>query len=603
MRSDPQSNAAQSRLGFIANAVAALVIAVMAALSLSAFPAFWYSNIYGDFGFTTGQGGGPIQGTTVTAVSAGSPAGRAGIKLGDTLDRPTALYDRLLLSGLALPRPGERIMIPVVREGTRRLVRLQARSILPLSAIGRATDVLLVVVLLTYVAVGLGLVLLRPARMTWGFYLFAFALISGSSACDCWGYFSQKIPANWLVAVQIIPLAVLLGFGVVGFLVFFLRFPTNTPSGWRMVLDSITPYLALALAGVSVARDLSLIGFKSKITDRLTHVFDVMGFPIVIIATVVFFTTYVTARGLERHRIKWVVLGVVCALVPLAALFLSLEGLLNAPDWVSDLLNLLYLPLPLAIAYAVLRHRVIDLRFVLSRSLVVGVIAAMIAFIVICLDWLFSTRLPTSRFELAIIAGVAILVGFSLNAARQHVARTIDFLFFRQWHQTQEQVETIADALRRATSKADLCKPLTSGIARAFSLASAALFERVEDGGFVRIAAYAWPVGTLWHILLHDPIVLRVNENARVTDIDAFQWQERAVPAGVARPVVMVPITMGRQVPAILLCGAHENGMSLDSDEIRSIRRLCDDAGLLYGKSSSDLERTTFATARLGVQL
>src|SRR6202011_4428629 len=134
----------------------------------------------------------------------------------------------------------------------------------------------------------------------------------------------------------------------------------------------------------------------------------------------------------------------------------------------------------------------------------------------------------------------------------------------------------------RVTSYLELYEPLTAGVADAFSLASAALFERVEDAGFVRVSACGWPAGTIWHILSDDPLVRRAGERRPVVDLDAFGWKEQQVPTGVARPAVMLPIFAGKQVPALLLYGGHENGTGLAPDEIRSIRRLCTDSGRLY---------------------
>jgi len=45
----------------------------------------------------------------------------------------------------------------------------------------------------------------------------------------------------------------------------------------------------------------------------------------------------------------------------------------------------------------------------------------------------------------------------------------------------------------------------------------------------------------------------------------------------------------------MLICGAHENGTGLDPDEIRAIRRLCADAGLIYEISPTlELGRPSF---------
>jgi hypothetical protein len=296
----------------------------------------------------------------------------------------------------------------------------------------------------------------------------------------------------------------------------------------------------------------------------------------------VFLITYAAAHGLERYRIKWVALGFVCASVASIADFLSFG--LAPPPWFVSVLELLYVVLPVTVAYAVIRHRVIDIRLVVSRTLTLGIIAALIAFIFAGIDWLFSTRLPSSHLEEAIYAGLALMIGFSLNASRQRFGKTIDFVFFRQWYHAQEQANAITDTIGHAAFKTELYQPLTEAVAQAFSLASTALFERIEDGGFVRVGSCGWPPGMTWHIFPNDPLAVRASKSTRVLDVDALIWYETALPPGVARPTALFPILSAKRVTAILLCGAHENGTALASDELRTIRRFCADAGVVYGK-------------------
>ena len=566
---------------------AAVVLALYAALSFTHLNVIWDPAYYGEFGLTVTSAAGPF----VDSIVPGSAADNAGIKLGDRVDRPQALRDRLALTEFIAPRPGERMTINVLRGNQGRTLTLTARPLARLTT----TDSLLLflkhISMFVLLVVGLILVLLRPSKMTWGFYLVALSmvLILGDDR-----FFSGTALG---LLVQIID-RIILPAGAIGFLIFCVRFPHNATTGWRKVIDSLAPYLLVALVALFATQNILHVAF---IWPAELLRFADYAVPAVVLAcftagTSSLLITYSSARGLERQRLNWVVLGGLCALIATAGdvITIPLSGEVAIQSAWLRALDLLYVALPLAVAYAVIRYRVIHVRFVASRALAVGAIASTAALVFVGIDWLFSTRLPSSHLEAAAYAGVALLVGFSLNAARQRIGKTIDSIFFHQWHQTQQQAELIADALRRATSIADLYEPLTADLARVFSLASTALFERVEGAGFVRVAAFAWPVGTLWHILLHDPPVLRLNETQRVTEIDTLQWQGRGIPAGVARPTIMLPIMAGRRVPAMLLCGAHENGTGLDPDERRSIRRLCSDASLVYSRSpGEEFGRTT----------
>jgi hypothetical protein len=620
------------RLQSIASAAVAIALAIFAGSFFTYAIVIWNPGYYGEFGLSASTP------DAVDDIVRGSPADKAGIKVGDRVARPRMLHERLLLLPVA-PYPGERITLSILAGSHRRSVTLQARPLSPLPVTDRFQLLLKCIWQLIFLAVALALVLLRPTKMTWGFYLFAInlVLVVGPPSLVL-----SYAPEGWVVAA-IIARDTIAPAGVAGFLIFCVRFPTDTSLGWRKVIEALAPFQATIIslgllyadvvsvlflprigvfAGVAVGAAMlctylvatcalltryfragdpdrremnwalvalisaSILSTHDLNPSRLVGGWSVLG--VFMLGTVVVLITYFGATGLERHRIKWVVFGFVCALCATAVDFLYTfsfnlgTGSLTTPPWQPSLLEVLYIALPLSVAYAVIRHRVIDLRFALSRALAAGAFAAIVVLLVLGIDWVFSTRLPASRFEAFVYAGLALLVGFWLNAARQSMGKAIDFLFFRQWYRTQEQAVTIADAMRHATSSTDIYRLLTAGIADAFSLASVALFERTEDGGFVRAAARGWPSGTLWHILPDDALVAHAADSARTVDVETLQWHEHEVPAGVARPTVMLPIASAKRVPAVLLFGSHRVGTALDRDELSAIRRACADAGLIY---------------------
>lgn len=640
--SAPRTSSVRITLRSVASPALAILLALFALSFFASLDALWNSSRYGEFGLTVD----PTHLPNVIAVVPGSPADNAGIRVGDTVIKPRALHDRLVLTGTT-PHPGERMTLTIRRGGQSRTFALAARPRPTLPVAQRILWIVKTAWLLVFLSAALILVLLSPSKMTWGFYLFALNLVVIFGPPTDW---LSYLPSGWFIAMELA--AHVIGpAGVAGFLVFCVRFPDNAPTEWRRRIDSLAPYVFVAIAAALIYQDsadalfipsvlppeiadaalfaifilgsavllsayLPTRGLDSQRTRRIVvavicgltvaaSIYLILegqlgftflvfaGFSVIaifVLAVLALLTTYSGAREVERSRIKWVFLGLVCAAAAHATdIFAGSQlpptgaGFWAEPIWVA-VPELLYVVLPLTVAYAVIHHRVIDVRFVASRSLTFGVIAVAIGIAVAGVDWLFSTKLPNSRLEMAAYAGLALLVGFSLNAARERIGRTIDFILFRYWYQAQERMRGLDDDIRGARSSVDLFEPLTAGVVEAFSVASAALFERVEDAGFVRVAACGWPDGTIWHILSDDPLALSAGERRPVVDIDSLQWQERDIPAGVARPTIMLPIFSGKHVPALLLYGAHENGTGLAPDEIRSIRRLCVDAGPLYRK-------------------
>jgi hypothetical protein len=569
-------------------------VAVLAAITImslgqlgAGFVWAFAPSTYGDFGFSVD----PASAWRVTDITAGSPAKRAGIGVGDSIDPALPLRDRYLLVGPFYPNPGESISVVDKRDNARRTLTLTATP-LRLSLGDQMSAFVLNVACLTMLVVGALLVLLRASRMTWGFYLGAVSYSwLGPGA-------PSYIPTQWLPAYVLLWSAFLVPAGIIGFLVFCLCFPSNEASGWRRAVDRFAPALAVGLMPFQALQWFHNYSYALPVAaaQSYQHVWDLFLVVVAVISFASVLGLYRSSRGLERHKIKWVVFGLACACISVTAAALNLENMIGG--LLSNALESLIIVLPLAVAYAVIRHRVIDVRFVISRALVFGVIASIIVGAVVFLDWLFSTQFTNSRAQTAAYAGIALLVGLSLNSARQRLTKAIDALFFRQWYRTQEQSDRVADSLRHATTRFDLYEPLTKGVQNALSLGSAALFERAEDGGFIRVAARSWPPGTVWHLLPGDPLTQRAASSARAVDVDAFEWREHRVPSGVARPTVMVPIVAGKTVAAILLYGAHEDGTTIDPDEIRIIRRLATDAGLVYGSSTVGPTLTSFADRR-----
>lgn len=602
MKNSTQNRSARSRALSIANVAAAFAVATLTLWMLWYASVIWNPGQYGDFGLSVG--GQALEADNgswvVSSLVPGYPAEKAGIKLGDRVDAALPVRDRLALTGQLASRPGESVTLRIQHGGERRTLTLMARPLAPLSTTGSVVLALQVIASIVFVVVGLVLVLLCPSRMTWGFYLFAFPLASGILPISSL-YPISFLPTSWLLVVDIVE-DVLTAAGLVGFLVFCLRFPANAPTGWRRSIDNLTPFLGVAFAVIFLSWDLGvwLFLWPAAVTRGLWNAWLGSIGALLISGSAVLLTTYFTTSGPVRYKIKWVILGLICTCTALLAILLSWGGpLTGLPRLCVGALGGLVVTFPLTVAYAVIRHRVIDVRFVVSRSMTLGAVAAIVGLIVIGIDWLFSTKLPTSRFQTATYFGAALLIGLSLNAMRHRIGKLVDFLFFRQWHRSQQQADSVADALRGATSKTDLYGPLTSGIGRALSLASAALFERIEGGGFVRVAAHGWPAGTLWNLFFDDPLVARADMRPGAADIDASQWQERGIPPGVARPAVMLPIVAGKHVAAILLFGAHCDGSSLDPDELRIIRGLAADVGLVYANSATESERSALFGQRL----
>jgi hypothetical protein len=555
------------------SATGALAIALIVSIQvLGTCIHFFDTASVGDFGIATMN----VNDGRITDVSPGSPADRAGLQPGDVI-----LNDQADLAKIWWSQPPGQHMTVTFEHGSQlHVVSLVATPIhLAASDIGTAA---LAIANFAYLAVGLFLVVRRPSRMTWAFYLCGLAWwwVSGPA--------NPFLPASLIAPYVYIWNGVIVPWSLVGFVVFCLSFPNGVPLRWRLIVDIGAPTLAFIVLPFQLLQVAGPPMIGSFVGDNWPHVWDALIIAISIAGFAAMRSTYLASAGPDRQRIKWVVFGLALTSVAGAVVAFDQEGWLSRFEWVSAF-EASAVALPLAVMYAAIRHRVIDVRFAISRALVLGIIASVVGVLFFTLDAILSPRFTGSSTMTAIYAACAIVVGLVFGDAQRRLTPIIDSFVFAQRSRWRVRSEDLADVLRRCESERDAYGPLTAGIADAFSLASVALFERIDDGGYIRVAASGWAEGSMRHILSDDPIVRRLDAKriASVIDVDEREWSDRAVPPGTGFPLLAVPLSDSKRVRALLVVGSHENGSGPGRDEIASLRGLAAAAFPLFEAHAS----------------
>jgi len=531
----------------------------------------------GDLGFTFSQN------YVVDSVEPHSTAASAGLRIGDYIDiAATTPEYRYAVSGVATDYAGQKIAFAVVR-GTQRLQLTIVSQPEAMDAVKKALILLRWFALLLTVGIGVALVLLRPSIATWGFYFYCLGL---NGAAD---YLTPSLfvtPWNFLVSIMewVFTYA-----GFVGVAVFGACFLHEPPTGWRAVVYRLAPLVFLIVSCLTVYWIAG--GFFGWPYQTAAATLLTLEGVLVVVALVGLIVTYVRSRGTDRQRIRWVIVGFGIALVAfLADDILSLEG--NPPYWLYGSLNLVGVVVPLTVAYAVIKHRVIDVSFVVSRALVYAVLTTVLVGIFSLIDWFFTDYVRATR--LGTFAEIIFAVSFGLwfNNLHKRVDGFIDGTFFRRRHQAEVQLATDAAALPAAPTTAAVAHFLVSEPVRTLSLASAALFRRDRNGVFVREQSIGWD-GTELSSLDDDdiPLLMVAQTKNGPLSLDEHPWRTHKVPGGAARPMLALPILVRRELDVIVFYGSHEHGEALDPDEVRAIASLATGASAAYDHLEADALR------------
>lgn len=517
---------------------------------------------------------------TVLSVTPHYPAAAAGIRPGDRIMyRTLSLRGRLNTIFQTPLEPGDRITFDTIRAGgaTRAVTLTAVESPVLLSSSSGTVGLLANVV---SVIVGIALVALRPSIMTWAFLFYAItALVPFAD-----NPFAARGDAGTTAIVALN--GVLLAISTAASFVFVTRFPTDQPRSFTPWLDRIAAAWII-VAPLTVLYPLWALVSESAppphwmlVTGQ--YVLPALGTAIVL---AVLIANTLLAQGSLRHRIIPVV--TTFGLATIFNLAWTLAGDLNANPaevlTIALIAQVFNVAFPVSVAYAVVRHRVLDVRFVASRTVVYSTLTATIVMSFAAIHYFVGKLLERTQAALIIELVIAVAYGVWLNVLNARLDRFVDRVLFRGRHIAEERLQHLDRALPEAASEGFVAQVLTVEVADALSLASAALFRRQADGAFERRASVGWSNDDVRTLPSDDRLVALLRASLAPLDLSSLHWLRADLPRDAAQPLDAVPICEQREVVAFALYGAHRGGEALDPDELRLLRALARSAAAAYG--------------------
>jgi hypothetical protein len=277
--------------------------------------------------------------------------------------------------------------------------------------------------------------------------------------------------------------------------------------------------------------------------------------------TAAFWIANVCAQGADRWRVRWVSVAVGVAFSGIVAeLALIVIGHVHG-DWVGYL-PLTMIALPFGLGYAIVRHRVIDIGFVINRALVFGIVSAVVIVAFIVLEWALSTvfvkfsHVTSTSLELML----ALVLGFSLRGIHSRADAFIDDLFFRSRHENERALKTFAREVAYVTDpRVALARAHAELIAR--TGASNAAVYVVAGPDAVRVDPAETAAGD--RVDVDDPALVRM----RATRLPVALADVASALAGDHA----FPMCIRDAVTGTVVLGAKTNGEAYAPDELVTI--------------------------------
>ncbi len=513
----------------------------------------------------------------ITAVTPGGVADCAGLRAGDVLEFDVNRDADWVVAGYRQMPERFSATLPVRHvDGSRAIVTIAPRRAAYLPTLH--SRIALLARLSGYtvsILVAIFMVWARPSLMTWSLLL---AMI-WSFPSDPWASVFLAFEAG--PDLGSMPLLVS-GFESVGIwtLVFALCFPRDTLPAWACWKRTAVLGAALALTAYSwILGYAAITPFQPDPARSAWNVVWAFGAtPSLLVAIASLAWTYRRSDAEDRARLKWALLGMsvawACLSVVLALRFRwpAVVGL-TPLNWVLAFNQ--GIVFPLALGYAVLRQRVVDVQFAVSRTLAFGVVSTAALVFLAAVHWLGGRLIEQSGLAIGLEGLAAIGLGLVLHRASHWITMLVDQVLFRKHHQAEERLRRVTAALPYATDERSIAEALVVEPVRNLELASAALFYRESpEGPLRRVLAQGWSENQATSITADSLLVRYLQAEHEPLRLDDPQLLPAGVPEGAALPVLAIPIVNQHALAAVVLYGSHVNHTLLDPDEIELLHQL-----------------------------
>jgi GAF domain-containing protein len=215
----------------------------------------------------------------------------------------------------------------------------------------------------------------------------------------------------------------------------------------------------------------------------------------------------------------------------------------------------------LAVTYALLKRRVLDIEFVLSRTLVVATISLIVVAAFVLLEWLLGTVLAGASHATGLVANglLALLLGLSMDYIHKRVDAFIDTLFFRKRRDDEQALRDFSKEAGYVTDSEALLDQAIAKIERHTDARGAAL---LLDGESAYAATRAF-----------GNVSLSADENDAAI-LALKTWHKPLDPhryATALHGALALPMLVRGQLLGVVLVGERARGEAYAPDEVDAL--------------------------------
>ncbi len=355
-------------------------------------------------------------------------------------------------------------------------------------------------------------------------------------------------------------------------LLFACIFPYVSNGGTREWIRRINPWYTLLTACVAVALNVSIaITNTAALPKQAVTLIDWSPMAYFIAIPVAFWIAGVRSAGRDRQRVYWAAGSICAGFAGPIVVTIAEFGFHYGPAWVPYL-ALTLIAMPVGLAYTILRHRTVDIGFVISRALVLTILSAIVVLAFGLLERLLgklfidASHIASRSVEIALALGL----GFSLRSLHARIEHIIDRLFFRHRQRALTTLKTFADDVYFITDPDIALERTVDTVFRCADAENAAIYL-IADGVF-GCAAIIDSAALPTELSADDPLFVRLRATRQAQ-------LPREVGSGLNAEIAFPMFVRATLVGALVLA-AKRSGEAYDPEENALLTELAQRVGL-----------------------
>ncbi|HUD44666.1 MAG TPA: histidine kinase N-terminal 7TM domain-containing protein [Patescibacteria group bacterium] len=279
---------------------------------------------------------------------------------------------------------------------------------------------------------------------------------------------------------------------------------------------------------------------------------------------------YFKSKGFQRVQIQYLLLGVVLTAIGAATTNFIIPFAFNnfAFDNYGPLFTVFIVVFT---SYAVIRHRLWDIRLVLARSiaytLLVVLVGSIYAFGIFLLShYLFNSEVNNN--QTSVYTGLALLIAFTFNPIRRGLENTTDKIFYRSKYNTDDLIASLTKIMAMTLT----LEPLTQG-----TLHELATTLHIARGVFVITSVNNEQTSLIYEGFDNRPsfdpqVIKKLLTFHNMLILEELEEEEIHQMMSVANISIMVPLIKDDLTEGMLLLGEKKSGEIYTEQDINVLK-------------------------------